>query len=207
LALARGFQVRMGWAAKAGVALAEAKDAAAEGVCLDYDDPIAHGAFGIVHWMSGSHDLALRSIDRALALNPNRADLIHWKGLILDFTGDHEMAIHYHESALRLDPHHRASFATVNAFSGAYYELGDYLKAAKWARKSISMNPQYRRGHAVLAASLAQIGDEKGAAAALQTVFRLDPTFTLRTQLSGLIYKNTREVIAWEQGYKKAGLR
>jgi tetratricopeptide (TPR) repeat protein len=139
-------------------------------------------------------------------LNSSRADVVHWKGLVLDFTGEHEQAIEHHLAALDLDPLHGAAFATVNALSGSYYELCAYEEAATWARKSIKINPRYRRSHAVLAASLAQMGDERGCTQALKNTRSLDPSLSLRTQLSGFAYKDTSEAVGWERGFRKAGL-
>jgi tetratricopeptide (TPR) repeat protein len=207
LALARVFQVRMGWADNRADALSEARDAAEQALSIDFRDPVAHGIVGLVHLWSGSHTRALTSVNRAIMLDSSRADIMHWKGLVLDFTGEHEQAIKHHLAALDLDPLHGAVFATVNALSGAYYELGSYQQAAAWARKSIKVNPRYRRSHAVLAASLAQMGNQRGCALALKRTRSLDPSLSLRTQLSGFAYKDTSEVVAWERGFRKAGLR
>jgi DNA-binding SARP family transcriptional activator/tetratricopeptide (TPR) repeat protein len=207
LALARVFQVRMGWADNCRAALAEALEATEEALSLEFNDPVAHGVLGLIHLWSGSHTRALNSVNRAITLSPNRADVVHWKGLVLDFTGKHEQAIDHHLAALDLDPLHGAAFATINALSGAYYELGAYEQAAGWARRSIKVNPSYRRGHAVLAASLAQMGDEPGCALALKSAWSLDPSLSLKMQLSAFPYKNTSEIIAWERGFRKAGLR
>jgi len=207
LALARVFQVRMGWSENRCAALAEALEAVEEALSFEFNDPVAHGVLGLIHLWSGSHTRALNSVNRAITLSPNRADVVHWKGLVLDFTGKHEQAIEHHLAALDLDPLHGAAFATINALSGAYYELGAYEQAAGWARKSIKANPSYRRGHAVLAASLAQMGDERGCTLALKSARVLDPSLSLNMQLSAFPYKNTSEIAAWERGFRKAGLR
>jgi DNA-binding SARP family transcriptional activator/tetratricopeptide (TPR) repeat protein len=207
LALARVFQVRMGWADNRSDALSEAFEAAGQAINFNFRDPVGHGVLGLVHLWNGSHVLALKSANRATTLNPSRADVLHWKGLVLDFAGEHEQAIEHHSAALDLDPLHGAAFATINALSGAYYELGAYEHAAAWAKRSIKVNPGYRRSHAVLAASLAQMGDEGGCALALKVARTLDPSLSLRTQLSGFAYKNMSEVKAWERGFRKAGLR
>jgi DNA-binding SARP family transcriptional activator/Tfp pilus assembly protein PilF len=207
LALARVFQVRMGWANDRRAALAEALEAAEEALGLEFGNPLAHGVLGLAHLWSASHSRALISVTRAVTLGPKRADVLHWKGLVLDFTGDHEHAIEHHLAALDLDPLHGAAFATINALSGAYYELGAYEQAAGWARRSIKVNPNYRRGHAVLAASLAQMGDERGSTLALKSARDLDSSLSLKMQLSAFPYKNTSEIIAWERGFRKAGLR
>jgi DNA-binding SARP family transcriptional activator len=205
-ALARVFQLRMGWSAHRRQALREAADSAAEAMILDYGDAVAHGVSGLVHLWSGAHDTALRSIQRALSLNPNRADLMHWKGLICDFSGEHEAAIACHRTALSMAPHHPAAFATANALAGAYYQLENYAAAAEWARRSMTMFPSYRRSGAVLAAALARLGDERGSTSALAVALGLDPGLSLKRQLSGYVYRNSEEVSAWERGYLRAGM-
>ena len=206
LALARVFQIRMGWADNRSGALAEALEAAEQALSLEFNNPLAHGVLGLVHLWRGSHTLALNSANHAVTLSP-RADVIHWKGLVLDFTGKHEQAIEHHLAALDLDPLHGAAFATINALFRSYYELGAYEQAAAWASKSIKVNPHYRRGHAVLAASLAQMGDGRGCTSALKSARILDPSLSLKMQLSAFPYKNTSEILAWERGFRKAGLR
>jgi adenylate cyclase len=207
LAVARVFQVRMGWAEDRSQALAEAREAAGEALALDYGDAVAHGASGLAHLWNGAHDLALRAIQRGLDLNPSRTDLLHWKGLAHDFGGEHEAAISCHRAGLSMAPQHPAAFATANALAGAYYQLGGYQEAAGWARESIALCPGYRRSHAVLAASLARLGDDKGCASALARATALDPGLSLKAQLAGYIYKDTGSVAAWERGYRRAGLQ
>src|SRR5262249_61833415 len=81
------------------------------------------------------------------------------------------------EAYMRLDPFH-APIAT--AFLGmAHYMLKQYSQALLLLRDFVSQAPESRNGHALLAATHAQLGQLEDARAQVAEVLRLQPNYTI----------------------------
>ena len=73
---------------------------------LDATDYQPHVALGWIYQGRGDFGRSRRHLDRAEALNPNDADLLIHKAMILSCQGEADRAIELAQSAIRLNPYH-----------------------------------------------------------------------------------------------------
>jgi adenylate cyclase len=86
-------------------ALSRLRQAAARALELDSLLVQAHTALGYgTAWMSYDFPLAIRTLDRALAIDPDYATALHWQGELLAHAGRFEQARERFELAMELDP-------------------------------------------------------------------------------------------------------
>jgi adenylate cyclase len=87
----------------------------------------------------------------------------------------------------------------------AHFVAGRYSEAVQWARKCIHRKPIWRVGHAVLAASLAQLDLLEEAKAAVDNYLEIIPDETI-SDLRFLPFKDHTDEHRLEEGLRKAGL-
>jgi TolB-like protein/Flp pilus assembly protein TadD len=165
-------------------AIAEARTA----LRLDERDPWAHATHGVVLWRMRRHGEAVRAFRRALELNPNFAIAHAQLGLTLAIQGAHEDAADSAEHALRLSPRDIlvGLYASV-AQAAAQFAAGRYADAVTWARNAVEISPEHPPAYFFLIAAAAMQGD-LATAAALATLFRLQPEFSLAWMSENMAY-------------------
>src|SRR6266481_9152263 len=86
-------------------ALEHASEMAQRALALDDSLPQAHGILSQIYLLKKQHDQAIAEAERAIALNPNRADGYVDLALILRFSGRAGEAVELMKKAMRLNPH------------------------------------------------------------------------------------------------------
>jgi tetratricopeptide (TPR) repeat protein len=155
--------------------------------------------------MCGDLDMARRSIDKAIKLNPNDYHVMGFAGVIFAYLGDIEEALLWNEKIIRHDPIHPASVREVSL--DIYYMAGRYEDAIKcftgWH------NPP-RQVIADAAAAHAQAGRHDEAAELRERYEAgLPPNYTFAeyfvAQQKMCAHQKHRDM--WLEGYRKAGFR
>jgi TolB-like protein len=149
-------------------------------LALDDRDPWAHFAQGNLQHRLRHPGEAVRSLRRALELNPNFALALASLANPLALQGAHQEAVDSAEHALRLSPRdrHVGSYASL-ALAQVHFIAGRYPECVTWARNMIEKSPEIVPGHFFLTAALAMVGDLTAAAEARDTLLRLRPDFSL----------------------------
>lgn len=159
-------------------ALRRARDAAQKAVTLDPQNYDSHMSLGMLHvWADEDHDLAIAEYEKALALNPNQADVMSMMSLTLVFAGRLEEAVEWTQKAARLNPHHPIWYDWNGSF--AYYMARDYEKALLGAKKTLVAYPKSLSVHRILAATYVEMGNMEKAREVAQRMLEIDPGFTL----------------------------
>jgi tetratricopeptide (TPR) repeat protein len=86
-----------------------ARDEINKALELDHASALAYVSRGVGNYylpeaMGGGVDLALKDIDRAIAINPKLSEAYLWKGIVLRKAGRNAEARQALEHALQLDP-------------------------------------------------------------------------------------------------------
>ena len=180
--------------------LARDLEAVRTGISLDKNDIECNrilSEFGMIHedW-----DEAWLYHEKAIALNPNDARIIAQRGELLSRMGRPDEGVEALEKAMMLDPFE----ADLRA-----HLLGRALLAAKRYEEAVAAFkriPTLRCDHhADIAACLAQVGDEEGAARHRQMVMELEPDFTISAYMKGRTYKESADSEHHRTGLAKAG--
>lgn len=168
---------------------------------LDDHDSDVHRVQAAVYLAGGNHERAGYHQERALSLNPNNDLIVVQQGELLTWVGRPEEGVEWIRRAMRLNPYHPERF--WNHLGRAYFTARSYADAVKsFSRISA---PDHTH-HAFLAASNAQMGDGRAAAAHAAEVLRREPAFTVDAYLATLHYKRDSDRDHHRDGLIKAGL-
>ena len=185
------------------LALDRAHQLARKAVQLDSNLPDAHAALGLALLRRHEHEAAIAEFERAMALNPNFTHQAFSEVLV--YAGDPARAIEAVERHMRLDPFYMPQAPLWLGF--AHYMLKQYSQALPPLREYVSRAPNFRGGHACLAATYAQLGKLEEARAEAAEVLRIEPNWTIEgTQARLSPFKSTQDAEHYFDGLRKAGL-
>ena len=199
-------KVWMGYTADIEKAIAEGLKLANKGILLDEYNEYAHWTLGLIQFIQGNHEIAIAELRRAIELNPNCSLSYGSLGTVLSFSGEPEESIKNNEIALRLNPRDPSIFFRYSGIAMSHYLLGRYSEAKDWAHKTINRKPNWRIGHAVLAASLAQLNQLEEAQEAVINYLEHVPNETVSKLRKVLSFKNLDDLKKIEEGLLMAGL-
>jgi TolB-like protein len=166
---------------------------------LDDGDGYCHFLLGVIQRYRGDMDSAERHYQRALALNPNDANVVVGTGRLLAYRGHLEEGIDRVREGMRLNPYH-PEWYWVNLGS-VLYEAGKYADAAAaFARVTA---PGYWL-MCRIAGCYAQLGRMDEAKEAAASALRLRPDFSV----AKLRLRECQPAVAERirDGMRKAGL-
>lgn len=180
--------------------------AARRALALGQDDPAALASGGhVLSLLVHDHEAGLAALRRAVALSPNSALALGESALVHCFAGDYGTAIEHGQRALRLSPLDPLSSRPLIALAYAHLFTGRHEAAADYAARAVHVNPGMDVAHALLVASLVEVGrleEARGAAVRLMALF---PTFTIgRRRRAG--FKDTVPFEVYLAALRRAGL-
>ena len=169
---------RNGLADDPEAALQRARQAARKAISLNQKDYRSHWALGqIALYADEDHDLALAEYEKAIALNPNQANLVAFMSLVTTFAGRAEEAVAWIEKAKRLNPHHPVWYDWNGSF--VYLMARDYDKAVIGAKKTLAIYPKALSALRILTATYVEMSRMEEAEKVAQKILEIDPGFTL----------------------------
>jgi adenylate cyclase len=199
-------QVLMGYRLDGNLIIPEAYEIAKRAVSLDETNEYAHWTLGIIQHYRSKHDLAIAELKRAIELNPNCSLAYGTLGDFLGEYGDSEESIKNNEIAIRSNPKDPSIFFRYTGIAMAHFTAGRYSEASQWARKSVYRKQSWRGGHAVLAASLAQLDLLEEARDAVDNYLENFPNETISEARKAFSIKGSDNAHRFEEGLRKAGL-
>ena len=171
---------------------------------IEFDD-----SFGEAYWVLGDiytylleqPEKGVAEFERALALNPNHADIMaDWGGWILPYLGRAEEGIAVVKKAMRLNPFHADWYN--RALMAAYFTARRYEEAIAEAQ---SIEYHTFNSYVVLAASYAHAGRLEEARMEAAKIMELRPDFSIST-VSKRLWLSQAEVEHAREGLRKAGI-
>ena len=122
----------------------------------------------------------------------------------LNYSGRAKEGLAATKMAMRLNPH--ASFFYFFAQGMSLFQLERYEDAATALQKLLERNPNFVRGHILLAATYGHLGRIQDAEWEVQEALTLLPGLTISQQRKIVPYKSERDVARYLSGLRKAGL-
>jgi adenylate cyclase len=165
----------------------EAMAATARAIEIDPAGTAAHTARGnlLLYAPDGpQHREALRSLSRALELNPNDATVLHVLGFCEALSGDPASSMRHLNEALRVNPRDPRRPLVQAAMMVAAFSAQDYAATLHWALQSASERPNLVQNHVFAAQAYVGLGEIDRARAALETALKVGPEF-VRVRLDG----------------------
>jgi adenylate cyclase len=191
---------RYEWSPSPEASLDAAVDFARCAIERDGLDARAHAELGYAYLYRKRIEESVAEYQRALALNPNDADIIAEYADALVYTGNPEKAVGEMQRAMRLNPYYPDWYLWYLA--DAYHSLDRPSDVI--ATVSRMQNPA--EGSRLLAANYAYLGMMDEARAAAAEVMRLHPHFTIRSWRHRPPYRDNFFIERYVEGLRKAGL-
>jgi adenylate cyclase len=183
----------------------KAIELAQKAIALDDAYPSPHGLLSFLYSIKREHAKALAEGERAVALDPNGADVNAYYGLSLTFAGKPEEAIPSFQKAIRLNP-----FGPTWYFfnlGNALGNTGRFEEAVSAYKKALQRSPDNLLGHVFLATTYSRMGREKEARAEAGEVLRINPKFSIDYFVKTLPYKDQSQIDKVVNAMRKAGLK
>ncbi len=191
---------RYGWAEKRDATLDDALNLAQVAIEIDASDARGYGELGFSHLYRKENDKAIRAYERALALNPNDADLMSDMADALAHSGRSEEAIELLQKAMRLNPFYPDQY--IWHLGGAYFNLKQYEDAIHTIQTM--QNPT--EGRRLLAASYAYLGKDTQARMEADYIRKAHPNFDVSLWAAVQPDKYEDDMAHFFEGLKRAGL-
>ncbi len=190
----------MMWADDPNACIPQAAHYAGHALELDPADSLAHAVFGITYLWRRHYIEAMTHLDQAINLNPNHADALAGKGLVLIFTGEPESALVEFDKALAHNPFPPSWYLWGLAI--AHYNTDRYADAVQALLRIDNPNRFHRR---VLAASYAQLGDMDQATTERDLVMAEVPNYSVNDSRAFQPYQDSRGIEPFIAGLLLAG--
>jgi tetratricopeptide (TPR) repeat protein len=126
---------------------------------------------GFAYRVKGDTDRAIADFDRAIQINPNRADSYMGRGLAYRVKGDTDRAIADFDRAIQLDPNNANAYFSRGAIYGAVKD--DFDRAIADYDKAIEIKPDFADSYIGRGLAYADKGDLEKALIDLKVAARL----------------------------------
>jgi len=176
-----------------------ARDLALQALRLDASDYRAHWVLAFLNSHLGKHVQSATQFERALAINPNDANVLAWSSEVLVYSGQPAKAVERCRYAMRLNPNCPDFYYWLLGF--ALFHLGRYEDALSVLEGMTE--PDYARR--LLAAVYGQLGRLEEARAERETYLELDPDFCIENWAKNEHYSDPGELARYLEGLRKAG--
>ena len=198
-------EVRFGFGSnQENAPLDRALEAAQRAVRLDPENSMAYHLLFSTHFHRGEIEDFKATGERALALNPNHADMLADFGIMLSCIGAWERGVGLARKAIALSPTHPGWFHAAAVLD--HYRKGAFEAALAEARQV--QTPGFFLTYVLLGMCYGQLGHEREGRAACDKLLEHDPGF-LDNVWDYLAVWNVTEDLAGRMvdGLRKAGLR
>lgn len=155
-------------------------EASRTAMALDDASATAHMALGECYIWAEETELGLAEAQIALELNPNFAIAAMSVGNRLDLVGKTEQGIVQMEQSLALNPRDPNRWRYMAYLSRACVSLGEYERAAEWARKAALLRPDLAEALFRCAVCIAHLDEVDKAKVLLDRCRAIDPNYLSR---------------------------
>jgi tetratricopeptide (TPR) repeat protein len=191
---------RYSWSPAPDESLDAAVDLAQRAVQLDRLDARGFAELGFANLYKKLHDESLAEYARAMALNPNDADIIAEYADSLVYAGQPKKSVELLERAMRLNPYYPDWYLWYMA--DAY----NALARPQDVISTVQRMQNQAEGRRLLAANFAHLGMVEQAKAQASEVMRLHPGFTISRWRHRPPYRDKAILERYIEGLQKAGL-
>ena len=146
----------------------------------DTDDSLALAfAAWALAFFERDYDVALDSVQRALASTPNSPIVLSLSALVHAYSGRFNVAIKHAETSLRFSPFDPMRFVAELAAAYGHFFTECYDEAAEAAQRSAHINPQFLPALTLIVASRTRCGQPQEVQAAARNLLSLSPDFRI----------------------------
>jgi len=204
LAWAHLYQIWSAWTDEPAKAIELASSAAEKAIIADHNDFWGYAALGFAELCRHRHDRALASLDRAVALNPNSADVHMMRGMVLNFVGRPEEGLGEIQLAIRHNPHYPNWY--LQGICRAYYMLERHEEAIPFAERLVTVAPDMALGRFLLIANYVAVGRIEAAQAEMAECLKHHSDLTTGKVAKIVPFQEKADLDRYLEFLRKAGL-
>ena len=195
---------RWKWSDDPEKSLEQAYEMARKSIELDDSDSWGHWALGVVYLYRGDHEDAIAQYNKALALNPNDADVMAHMGLPLTFAGQPKQAIEQLKRAMRLNPAYPAWYPWIQGWAQVVAE--QYEESIASSKEAAARFSDVAEIHRNLAVAYHYLGRTSEARLEAEESLRIDPEFTLDDLEASLPFADSADLERFLLALRESGL-
>jgi adenylate cyclase len=184
--------------------LERAFEMALKSIELDDADEWSYWSLGVVYLYQGKYEESIAEYEKALARNPNDADVLADMATPLTFAGQPEQAISRVKQAMRLNPNYPPWYA--GSLGLAYVNAKRYEAAIAPLMEESNRYPGSLATHRTLAVAYFHLGKLDDARREVEALLKIDPQMSIEGVRLGLPFKHERDLELFLDGLRKAGL-
>jgi tetratricopeptide (TPR) repeat protein len=173
-------------------------------LAIDPYNSMAYAIQGMVCLSLRKFDAAVESTNRGVELSPNHARCLALSAIVLNKSGQPEMAKVNLDKAMRLSPDYPLWFFLVAAQISRH--LGEIDKAIETYQEVIDRDWDSFEGHLGLALSYSEAGLMKEGQIAASNVLKVYPNFAVKKYLDNITYRDPKVVITMKELLLRVGL-
>jgi tetratricopeptide (TPR) repeat protein len=197
------------WAPVSETEVTEAVRLAKTAIEVGKDDPdaLSRAAWALA-FFTGEVAVALRAVDRALALNPNSAYAWGARGWMLVWMEQPEQAVECFTRGMRLSPLDPALWGQQYGMARCQFVMGRLDEALQWADKSLLEQPRAVNVTVFKLGVCGLLGLTDEASRCLQRLAQLSPGFSIATFATQVVPRgvSARITLLWADGLRAAGV-
>jgi adenylate cyclase len=173
---------------------------------IELDNSLAEGydMLARVYSRQRQHDDSVATLEKAVSLNPNRAETYLSLANTLTFAGRPLEAVHAAQKAMRLDP----LYGYIGDFylGRALYFAKQYEEALLPLKTCVARAPEFPAGYMYLAPLYAELGRIEDAGNTVAKLLELAPRFTIEASVQKHLPYVPQAMSHYVQGLRKAGV-
>jgi len=174
-------------------------------ISLDDSLAIAHVILGYMLMMTRDYDKAIAQGEKAMTLEPNSADILHWHAAILFYSARVDESIPLFRQALRLNP--MPPNVYYRHFGAALRHSEQYDEAIALLKKAIAREPNDLIAYIALTSAFEMAGRMEEARAAAKEILRINPRFSVERYEQTYPFKDKVAKDRIIDALRKAGLK
>ena len=198
-------EVWFGLSESPGKSMGRAAELAQKTLALDDTLYLPHSLLSNIYLLKRQYEKAIAEDEKAIALNPNGADVHAHLGMTLNYMGRPEEAIASLKKAIRLNPIPPNWY--LFSLGDGYRLTEQYEEAIAAYKRVLHSNPDDMLSLMGLAATYSLSGREAEARAAAAQILRIETKFSLESLAKTLPFKNQADLELLIGALSKAGLK
>lgn len=194
------------WGVSATAVTAKAEGYAQAAIALDQQNSLGHVALGYLHMFRTQQERSVRSLRRALELNPNNSMAYGRLANAFAFLGRTEEALDAASQAFRGSPRDPERYIWHTGAMNAHFAAADYENCTTEGEKASALRPSFYGAHFISSAAFALLGRMDQARQSAAAAMTLNPRLSLTNTAKNPMFEREADVARLLDGLKRAGV-
>ena len=194
-----------GWTTAGQAAMSEALALSSRAVNLHAGNAVAHSTLGITLLSFDRHDEAVSHVKRGSELNSGSYYTSLSTAMTLGYCGEPQESLNWFETTLRVNPRDPRIYSAQQSMCVPLFALDRYDEVVRAAQRVMRQIPNWTEAFTMQAAAFAKLGRLDEARAAVESLRRIDPQYSVRRALRRHPYRDATDRDKLADALRQAG--